>query len=341
MKTFSWLKLTVTIAVTFVIALATVDAAVPTPISNVQVTLKGKKYQIDDVTTVAELQERLEEQSGISPSKQGKILHQGKRLSATTAGGHLSEAGVSEGDQLNCVPAKKKSTTSSSTKKKSSASSLTSAAASTAAAPAAATAAAGAGGSDTSLADIMKGFGLGGEGGGEGGAGAGGPGGLDAMIQKMMSGAGGGAEGAGGGMPDMKESMAMLKELTNSPLFSEYMNDPTKLEESRQMILQNPMMKTMMSSMPGMSELLENKEVWAQTMIAAGQMMKNMDSDDMIKMMEAQAGAMGGAGGMPGGMGGAMGGAGAGGMPDMSSLFGDNPTLSTTSALDELSEGED
>mmetsp|Transcript_31751 Transcript_31751/g.36447 ORF Transcript_31751/g.36447 Transcript_31751/m.36447 type:complete len:339 (+) Transcript_31751:120-1136(+) len=338
MKTFSWLKFTIFIAVTFVVSLAVVDAAVPTPISNVQVTLKGKKYQIDDVTTVAELQERLEEQSGISPSKQGKILHQGKRLSVTsTGGGHLSEAGVSAGDQLNCVPAKKKSSTSSSStkKKSSSASSLTSAAA-TAAAPAAS---GGAPGSDTnSLAEMMKGFGLGGEGGGEGGAG--GPGGLDAMIQKMMSGAGG-AGGADGGMPDMKESMAMLKELTNSPLFSEYMNDPTKLEESRQMILQNPMMKTMMSSMPGMSELLDNKEVWAQTMIAAGQMMKNMDSEDMIKMMEAQAAGMAG-GGMPGGMSGAMGGgAGAGGMPDMSSLFGDNPTLSTTSALDELSEGED
>jgi len=332
MKTFSWLKLTISIAVTFVVSLAVVDAAVPTPISNVQVTLKGKKYQIDDVTTVAELQERLEEQSGISPSKQGKILHQGKRLSVTsTGGGHLSEAGVSAGDQLNCVPAKKKSSTSSSsTKKKSSAASLTSATAT----PAAAAGAATGGSSDTnSLAEMMKGFGLGGEGGGEGGAGAGGPGGLDTMIQKMMSGAGGGgAGGAGGGMPDMKESMAMLKELTNSPLFSEYMNDPTKLEESRQMILQNPMIKTMMSSMPGMSELLDNKEVWAQTMIAAGQMMKNMDSEDMIKMMEAQAAGMAG-GGMPGGMG--------GGMPDMSSLFGDNPTLSTTSALDELSEGED
>mmetsp|Transcript_5235 Transcript_5235/g.6048 ORF Transcript_5235/g.6048 Transcript_5235/m.6048 type:complete len:333 (+) Transcript_5235:107-1105(+) len=332
MKTFSWLKLTISIAVTFVVSLAVVDAAVPTPISNVQVTLKGKKYQIDDVTTVAELQERLEEQSGISPSKQGKILHQGKRLSVTsTGGGHLSEAGVSAGDQLNCVPAKKKSSTSSSStkKKSSSAASLTSAAATPAAA---ASGAATGGGSDTnSLAEMMKGFGLGGEGGGEGGAGAGGPGGLDTMIQKMMSGAGG-AGGADGGMPDMKESMAMLKELTNSPLFSEYMNDPTKLEESRQMILQNPMIKTMMSSMPGMSELLDNKEVWAQTMIAAGQMMKNMDSEDMIKMMEAQAAGMAG-GGMPGGMG--------GGMPDMSSLFGDNPTLSTTSALDELSEGED
>mmetsp|Transcript_46226 Transcript_46226/g.46908 ORF Transcript_46226/g.46908 Transcript_46226/m.46908 type:complete len:336 (+) Transcript_46226:3-1010(+) len=335
MKSFSWLKLAITIAVTFVVSLAVVDAAVPTPISNVQVTLKGKKYQIDDVTTVAELQERLEEQSGISPSKQGKILHQGKRLSVTsTGGGHLSEAGVSAGDQLNCVPAKKKSSTSSSSTKKkpSSAASLTSAAAT----PAAPAASGGAPGSDSSLAEMMKGFGLGGEGGGEGGAG--GPGGLDAMIQKMMSGAAGGGAGGEGGMPDMKESMAMLKELTNSPLFSEYMNDPTKLEESRQMILQNPMIKTMMSSMPGMSELLDNKEVWAQTMIAAGQMMKNMDSEDMIKMMEAQAAGMAG-GGMPGGMSGAMGGA--GGMPDMSSLFGDNPTLSTTSALDELSEGED
>jgi len=328
MKTFSWLKLTaIAVAVTIVANVGVVESSTPpTPVSNVQVTLKGKKYQIDDVTTVAELQERLEEQSGISPSKQGKILHQGKRLNSASSSTvlHLSEAGVSEGDQLNCVPAKKKSSTS--TKKKSSSPLTTSAAAATPAA------AASGGGGDTSIADMMKGLGLGG---GEGSDVAG-PGGLDDMIQKMMSGAGGGgAGGAEGGMPDMKESMAMLKELTNSPLFSEYMNDPEKLEESRQMILQNPMMKTMMSTMPGMGELLKDKDTWAQTMIAAGQMMKSMDSDDMIKMMEAQAGAMGG--GMPGGMPPGMGGMGSMG----ADLFGDNPTLESSSALDELSEGED
>jgi hypothetical protein len=295
--------------------------------------LKGKKYQINEpVTTVAELQERLEEKSGISPSKQGKILHQGKRLSSTS-GGYLSEAGVSEGDQLNCVPSKKST---SSTKKKSSTASTASTSASTVAAPAApaaataASAGAGAGG-DNSLADMMKGLGL------DGGApGGGGGGGLDDMIQKMMMGGG----GKPGEMPDMKESMTMLKQLTDSPMFSEYMSDPTKLEEARQMILSNPMMKSMMSSMPGMTELLDDKDAWVQAMTAAASIMKSMDSDDMIKMMEAQAGggAMGGAMGAMGGMGGGMP-PGMGGM-DTTGLFDDAASSSST-ALDELSEGED
>lgn len=295
--------------------------------------MKGKKYQINEpVTTVAELQERLEEKSGISPSKQGKILHQGKRLSSsTTGGGYLSEAGVSEGDQLNCVPSKKST---SSTKKKSSTASTASTSASTVAAPAApaaataASAGAGAGG-DNSLADMMKGLGL--DGGASGGGGAGG--GLDDMIQKMMMGGG----GKPGEMPDMKESMTMLKQLTDSPMFSEYMSDPTKLEEARQMILSNPMMKSMMSSMPGMTELLDDKDAWVQAMTAAASIMKSMDSDDMIKMMEAQAGggAMGGAmGGMGGGMPPGMGGM------DTTGLFDDAASSSST-ALDELSEGED
>jgi len=259
-------------------------AAPPTPVSNVQVTLKGKKYQIDDVTTVSELQERLEEQSGIAPSKQGKILHNGKRLTGDDES--LSEAGVSEGDQLNCVPSKK----STSSKKKSSSSSTTT----TKASPAA---------SETS-AD-------------------GGMGDLQDMVSKMMAGGMGGA----GGMPDMAESMKMMKELTNSPLFSEYMNSPEKLEESRQAILSNPMMKAMMSSMPGMSEMLEDKEGFAQMMQAAAGIMQSMDPEDMVKMMEAQ----GGMGGMPPGM---------GGMGGMDGLFGGAPG-SAASALDELSEGED
>lgn len=271
-------------------------AASASPLSSVQVTLKGKKYRIDDVTTVSELQQRLEEQSGIVPSKQGKILHNGKRLS--TDADSLSEAGVSEGDQLSCVPSKKSS---SSSKKKSS--STTTAAASAAAADAA--------GASDPMADMMKGLT--------------GAGGLDEMVQKMLS---GGMGGGPGGMPDMKESMKMMKDLTNSQVFEDYMNDPEKLEESRQMILSNPMMKSMMASMPGMSDLLEDKDAWAQTMIAAAGIMKQMDPDDMVKMMEAQA-AMGG-GGMPPGMGGMGGGAG---------LFGNG--ASASSALDELSEGED
>ncbi|VEU35160.1 unnamed protein product [Pseudo-nitzschia multistriata] len=273
------------------------SAAPPTPVSNVHVTLKGKKYQIDDVTTLAELQERLEEHSGIPPSKQGKILHNGKRLSESDDG--LSEAGVQEGDQLNCVPAKK-----SSSKKKS---------ASTTSAPDS-SASPSEGGSADSLADMMKGL--------EGSMG-GGAGGLDDMMSKLMS---GGMGGGAGGMPDMAESMKMMKELTDSPMFAEYMNDPAKLEESRQMILNNPMMKAMMASMPGMSEILEDKDAWAQTMMAAAGIMKSMDPEDMMKMMEA-GGAPGG--GMPPGMGmpGGMGGG----------LFDGG----ASSALDELSEDDE
>ena len=274
------------------------------------------------MTTVRELQERLEEQSGIVPSKQGKILHQGKRVNNDVS---LTEAGVVEGDQLNCVPAKK-SSSSSGSKKKSSSTTRSSSAPSTVAS---AGAAAGSGGGETnSLADMMKGLGLD----GSDIAGGAGGGGLDDMISKMMSGGmGGGPGGDGSGMPDMAESMKMMKELTSSPLFSEYMNDPEKLEEARQMILQNPMMKGMMMSMPGMSEILGDKEMWAQAMTAAAGIMQSMDPEDMIKMMEMQ----GGAGGM--GMGGGMGG---GGMPPgMGGDFFDMGTSS--SALDELSEGED
>ena len=230
----------------------------------------------------------------------------------------LSEAGVAEGDQLNCVPSKK----STSTKKKSAA----------VAAPAAAATAASSGSaadSGGSLADIMKGLGLDGSDIGN----AGGAGGLDDMISKMMSGGMGGGGGGAGDMPDMAESMKMMKELTNSPMFSEYMNDPSKLEEARQMILQNPMMKGMMSSMPGMSDLLEDKAAWAQAMTAAAGIMQSMDPEDMMKMMEMQ-------GGMQGGMGGGMGGMppGMGGMGGGAGLF-DGASLSS-SALDELSEGE-
>jgi hypothetical protein len=185
-------------------------------------------------------------------------------------------------------------------------------------------AAAGAGAGGDSLVDMMKGLGLGG---GAPGGGGGGGGGLDDMIQKMMMGGGGNP----GEMPDMKESMTMLKQLTDSPMFSEYMSDPAKLEEARQMILTNPMMKGMMASMPGMSELLDDKDAWVQAMTAAASIMKSMDSDDMIKMMEAQAG-----GSMPPGMGGM------GGM-DTAGLFdgGMGSAASSSTALDELSEGED
>ena len=271
-----------------------------TPVSNLHVTLKGKKYTLDaPLTTVADLQAQLEAHSGIVPAKQGKILHEGKKLSSSSGGPSLSEAGVCDGDQLNCIPSKKKSS-SSSTKKSST--STVAATTTTAAAPAASAG-----------------------------------GGLDEMLKKLMAGGlpGGMGGSANGAQPDMKEQMTMLKELISSPIFSEYMSSPEKLEEARQMILTNPMLKGMLAGMPGMGQLLESPDSWAQAMMAAGSMMQSMDVDEMLQMAEQTQAAMGGMGGMMGG--------GAGGSAETAGLFGDGniPKASTTTALDELSEDDE
>ena len=108
----------------------------------------------------------------------------------------------------------------------------------------------------------------------------------------------------------------------NSPMFQQYMSDPDRLEESRQMILNNPMMKSMLAGMPGMEDLLNDKDAWREAMQAAANLYQNMDNDQLMQAM--------------------MGGAGAGaGMPP--GLFdGMNPAGAEASlALDELSEGED
>ena len=50
-----------------------VDAT--TPITNLHVTLRGKKYVVEDpVTTVQEVQERIATLSGIDPTQQGRVL---------------------------------------------------------------------------------------------------------------------------------------------------------------------------------------------------------------------------------------------------------------------------
>ena len=137
-----------------------------------------------------------------------------------------------------------------------------------------------------------------------------------------------------GKMPDPADAMKMMQDMMSNPVFDEYMNDEAKLEESRQQILNNPMMKAAMQNIPGFNEILNSKEMWRDTMRAAAQMYKNMGPEELSAMMN-----MGMGGGMPG-MGGGMPGMGGmgGGMPNMNDLFGGN---SGTSALDELSEGDD
>jgi len=254
-------------------------AAAKTPISSIQVTLRGKKYDLEDITTVSELQERLSEASGVEPSQQGRVLFNGKRLDA---GECLSEVGVSEGDQLNVVPGKAKS------KSKSSRAGIGATAGGAKEAP-----------SSNAMKDMLEGSGI-----------------DTSKLDDLMKSMGG---GSGGEAPSIQESMEMMSGMMNSPIFQEYMNDPERLEQSRQMILQNPMLKSMMGSMPGMEEILNSPEAWKEAMQAAASMYQNMDQNELMQAM------MGGATGA--GMDGLFGNSGDGG--------------AGMAALDELSEGED
>lgn len=149
--------------------------------------------------------------------------------------------------------------------------------------------------------------------------------GLDtSKLDELMSGMGMGGDGDGKA-PSMEESMNMMQDMMNSPMIQDMMSDPERLEQSRQMILQNPMLKSMMAGMPGMEELLNDPEAWKEAMQAAAKMYQNMDPS---QMMNAMMGGMGG--GMPG-------------MPGAGGLF--DGTLDNNAAaaatLDELSEGDD
>jgi len=260
-----------------------------TPVPSIQVTLRGKKYDLEDITTVAELQERLSEASGVEPSQQGRVLFNGKRL---TPNDFLSEAGVSDGDQLNIVPGKAKS------KSKSSSSAT--------AADVTASASGGMPSAD-SVKDMLASSGID-------------TSKLDDLMKSM-----GGPEG---GAPNLQESMEMMSGMMNSPIFKEYMNDPARLEESRQMILQNPMLKSMMAGLPGMEEILNSPEGWRTAMQAAAAMYQDMDQNELMKAMM---GGGGGPGGLPGGS----------GMEGLFGAGGVEESSSTMSALDELSEGEE
>jgi len=300
---------------------AAVVRAGSNPVRNLHVTLRGKKYDIEDgVTTVAELQERVQDASGSSSSaQQHSVLFGGKRLEPTDV---LSDVGVSDGSQLDMIPAAAKpATKSSSTKKKSaSSSSGTNKKSSKKKATSTTVASAGADASASAsnpMKDYLKEAGVDTDK-------------LEEMVKKGMAAGGGG--GAGGEeMPSMKESMDMMSSMMNSPIFQEYMSDPAKLEESRQMILNNPMLKSMMAGMPGMEDILNDPEAWREAMQAAANMYKSMDQDQLMQMMSGAGGAM--PGGMPGS---------AGGLFDGGTLGQQQPpsaaAAATTAALDELDE---
>jgi hypothetical protein len=277
------------------------------PLQNLQVTLRGKHYDISDVTTVKDLQSRIKAESGLPSEQQGRLLFGGKRLQPNDV---LSDAGVEDGAQLNMVPSTTK------TKPKKSAGTTSTASSGSGSDVTGSGSGSGSGGSATTAAaasnpmqDWMKQAGLDGDQ-------------LDDIMKNMG--------GDGEKMPSMEESMEMMAEMMNSPIFQEFMNDPEKLEEARQMILNNPMLKSMMAGIPGMADILNDPEAWRETMQAAANLYQSMDNSALMEAM--MSGGMGGGMGMGMGMGGANPGAGLfDGMLDNSAA---------AAALDELDEDD-
>lgn len=272
---------------------------------DVSVTLRGKKYDVPHVSTVSEVQSSVEELSGLAASKQG-VLFGGQKLRPADV---LEDVGIEDGSVINIVPSsKKKKTTSSSSSSGSSASKVANVSSSSSSS----------GGSSTAtdpmsmMDDMLKSAGV-----------------DTQQLQDMLQGMG----GADGKPPDMMQTMEMMQKMMSSPMFKDFMNDPARLEQGRQMILGNPMMKSMMASLPGFDEIINDREKWRETMVAAASMYQNM-GPDMMKAMASMSGGMMDGLNMPGmpSMPGSSGGGGGFGLPDVTPAF---------AGLDELSEGED
>lgn len=229
---------------------------------SVNVILRGKKYSIPTVTTVKELQSTLQNQSGISIKDQGRVLFGGKKLKPADV---LEDVGVENGSVINIVPSKGGKDKEAVVKSDGGVSSSGTGKSPT-----------GAGGGDMDdwMKNMMKNAGID-------------PSQLDEMMKSMPGG------GGGEGMPSMEESMKMMQDMMNNPLLQEYLSDPEKLEQSRQMILANPMMKGMMASMPGFDEILNDPVKWRETMIAAANMYKNMDLSKLMDGNQDLFGSMG------------------------------------------------
>lgn len=204
---------------------------------SLSVTLRGKKYDVADAVSVADIQASIEEQAGLAVAQQA-VLYKGKMLAADAT---LAGAGLVEGDSVSVVPMKPKKASDAAVDK-ADLSSLS-------------PAAAGGGASD----DL---FGSAGAAGGGAAAGGGGLGALSSMF----------------GMPDMSQMSAgdmgamgeqyekMMESMIDSPMIDELLNDPEKIEQSRQLILENPMMVSMFKQVPGMEEMINDKDLWASQM---------------------------------------------------------------------------
>ena len=58
-----------------------------------------------------------------------------------------------------------------------------------------------------------------------------------------------------------------MEQFLDSPMMQEFLNDPEKMEQSRQALLNNPMAMQMMQQMPGFEEIINDKDKFQQRML--------------------------------------------------------------------------
>jgi len=268
----------------------------------VHTTLRGKKYTLSNVSTVKEVQQSLQEQSGEATSNI-ILLFGGQKLKSNDI---LEDIGVEDGSTMNAIVStkkKKKSSSVSPSMDEGGSSEGNGSSSSSASVP--------------SMEELMK------------------QSGLDPNVMQNLFSQAGGANGEGGGGPNLEQSMKMMQEMINTPYFQEFLNDPSKMEESRQLLLQNPMMKSMIESIPFMKDIIGDKDKFRETMISAAQMYKEMGSSEdgsmMAEAMQRMNGLFGtnnaAASGMPFGL-------------DINGIMDKTQNVNNNLALDELSEDD-
>lgn len=270
----------------------------------------GKAYELTldgDTPSVSDLQQKISDVSGITPDRQ-TILYKGQVLDS----GKLSDFSLSDGGAISVVRRIGKSTQTASAPSKPT----------TVAAPPTTTVEDSADGGSATLADgdadgspqpptledMMRSLNMGGAGGGGGGlpAGAGAGAGLASMFAR---------EGDGGQPPNMEALFSQLPQMMNgflnTPLFKDYLNNTEKQEQSREAILNNPLMRSVLESDPEFARVVNDPDQWRASMEAARHLFNSEqraaagaggsgDGEDDDENAAAALGAIAGGGGMGG-----------------------------------------
>lgn len=280
----------------------------------------GKAYdlQLDGAKpSVADLQQSINSASGITPDRQ-TILFKGTVLDPSCS---LSDYPLGDGSTISVVrrigksnpsAAPPTSTTSSTSPSATQSNAGATSATQTASKPPSSAKSAPAPGADddgatASYEELMRSLNLGGAGAGAG-AGAAGIEGLASMLggggmPGLGGGAGGGAGAPGAQAANMEQLFSQLPQMMNgllsTPLFKEYLNNTEKQEQSREAILSNPFMRSILERDPEFATVVNDPDKWRQSMEAAksllpdGEEDPNADGDDAAAGEEASSSAPG------------------------------------------------